>query len=130
MTDLLIYETGGGGDLLQRGNDLVSVNGYENSTYLSMFGGGSWWGNFLTPNKFLSKTERVLLVTPLTSAGRITIENAVNDDIDFLKKIPDTKYTSLVTIGGPDRLEILITINGKQFNYLWNPDKMFLTYVV
>jgi hypothetical protein len=45
MTDILIFETGNGGDMMLRNNDIVTVEGYENQPYLAMFGGnGSWMG--------------------------------------------------------------------------------------
>ncbi len=100
MTDLLTYQTGSGGDLVLRGNDLVGVNGYENSTYLSMFGGADWWGNFMVPdaNKFQSKTEDILKITPLSSAGRVIIENTIKRDLAFLTNIPNTTFTDHIHI--------------------------------
>lgn len=131
MIDLLIWETGNGGDLLQRGNDIVPVTGYENTPYLALFGGSSWWGNYLVPeNQFLSRTEEVLRNTTLTSAGRIAIENALGLDLAFLKEIEGTTYSCSVTIAGVNKLSIEITINGKVFSYNWNPDEMYLTYIV
>lgn len=131
MIDLLIWETGNGGDLLQRGNDIVSVSGYENAPYLAMFGGSSWWGNYLVPdNQFLSRTEEVLRNTVLNSAGRIAVENAIGQDLAFLRDIAGTTFSYTVTIAGVNRVSIEITINGRVFSYLWNPDQMFLTYQV
>lgn len=131
ISDILIYESGGGGEILIRGNDVATVSGYENAPYLSMFGGGDWWGNALCPgNEFLAKTEDVLKTTPLTSSGRIAIENAVKTDLSFLNNIPGTTWSINVSITSPTRLEILIMINGKEFNYLWNPDKFYLTHQV
>jgi len=130
ITDLLIYEVGEGGDLLLRGNDLVHVKGYENAPYLAMFGGNKWWANYLTKNKFQSKTEQVLYTTPLTSSGRVTIENAILSDLTFLNDIPGTKYSVSTKITNSNRLEISISINGNTFMYVWNPDTMFLTYQV
>ena len=142
MTDLLIYETGNGGDILIRGNDAVQVYGYENSPYLAMFGGADYFGNYLIQNStlnvpgstppalFSSQTEQVLKTTPLTSAGRITILNAMNADLAYLNNIPGTTWNITLSITGPDRLEALININGKTFAMNWNPDKLFLTYQV
>lgn len=132
ITDLLIYETGNGGDLLLRGNDLVGVTGYESAVYLAMFGGDStWWGNkVVTGKKFSSLTEAALRENVLNSKGRMNIENAVTEDLKFLSDIPGTTYAVSTTITAPDRLEINIEINGRTFTYVWNPDKMFLTYKV
>lgn len=130
MTDLLIFESGNGGELVLRGNDLASVNGYENSTYLAMFS-GNWWGNYLVPgNPFQSKTENVLNTTPLTSAGRQAIENAIKTDLKYLSNIPGTTIAVSTMIVNSNRLDIIVDINGQQFYYQWNPDTLFLTYKV
>ena len=131
MTDILIYETGGGGDLFLRGNEIVTVNGFENVPYLSMFGGKSWWGNFLIPdNPFTCVTEELLNTIVLNSASRLKIEAAVKTDLSFLDDIEGTEYTINVSIAAPDKLSIVITINGQTFNLIWNPDTLFLTYIV
>lgn len=132
MTDVLIYEQGTGGDALLKGNDLATLNGYENSPYLSMFGGdNTFWGNYLMPdNIFSSKTAAILNKTPLSSAGRKTIEDAINADLSFLNNIPGTTWTLFTAITNANRLRIDININGQLFSYEWNPDKLFLTYLV
>lgn len=129
--DLLIIETGVGGDLVQRGNDIATVAAYENSPYLAMFGGDDWWGNFMIPNNpFQSQTEDVLNTTPLNSSGRLRIEDAANADLSYLNNIPGTTWKVVTTITAPDRVKINIDINGQQFDLGWNPDKLFLTYEV
>jgi hypothetical protein len=131
MTDLLIYETGAGGDLKLRGNDFATVNGYENAPYMSMFGGNGYWGNYMFPNNpFNSQTEPVLQNTPLTSAGRVAIEQAMANDLKFLENIPGTTVVVNTVIKGPQRLDATININGKDFYLQWNPDQMYLKYEV
>lgn len=126
--DLAISEKdGNGGDLQQLGNDLAVVNGIENMPYLAMFGGNreastgtipiadaqDYWGNNLfmagdASIQFNSKTERILNSTELTSAGRVIIENAIKDDLQFLE--PQAKITVVVTIEATDRLRVSIRI--------------------
>ena len=133
ISDILIYETGSGGDFLLRGNGLATVSGYENSPYLSMFGGNDWWGNAYIPDGnslFSAQTEDVLNTTPLTSAGRVKIENAIKADLAYLDDITGTTYTVSTSIANANRLDIVITINGKVFNYQWNPDSLYLNYIV
>jgi len=136
MADLFIIETGNGGDLKQSGNDLAVVQGYENFPYLAMFSGDDWWGNDLlltgdASTQFLSKTEKVLGEVALNSAGRIKIEQAVNEDLAFLKsKVPGTNITVSATIISDDRLDLNINIDGQQFYYQWSPADGFLTYKV
>jgi phage gp46-like protein len=140
MLDLLLIETGNGGDLVLRGNDLVVTTGMENQPYLSQFGGPAadeedWWANDLLlaeepTTQFRSETEKALR-TVLTSASRIQIEQAAKGDIDFLKTaFPGTEISCTASIVADDRLEMLITINGQQFFYEWNPDSSFLTYKI
>lgn len=132
MTDVLLYESGNGGEMKLNSNDLATVNGYENACYLAMFGGdNTFWGNYLMlANQYNSKTEAALNTTALNSGGRITIEEAINEDLSFLNNIDGTTWTVATAIEGPKRLRITITINGEVFNYLWTPDKLYLNYLV
>lgn len=130
MTDLLIYESGNGGELLLRGNDLAGVNGYENAGYLAQFGGAEWWGNYMTDQPYNSQTEIALQTNALSSAGRLAIEQAIKADLEFLKDISGTTATVQTSIAGVNRLDSLININGKQFYLQYNPDSMFLKYSV
>lgn len=122
--DVAISETNNGGDLTLLTNDLAVINNIENCVYLAMFGGNleasttpeqsnnnlDWWGNRLflqnqIVNQFNSETERTLNSTPLTSSGRVIIENAIKTDLSFLniKKIE-------VQITATDRLEVELIV--------------------
>lgn len=129
ITDILIYETGNGGDLLLRGNDMATVTGLENSPYLALFGGSNWWGNYLTDNKFLSLTEDTLLDVALTSSGRKKIEDAILKDLEYLNNV-DAEYSVSVTIAGANRVSMEININGDLFMMQWSPDELFINYQV
>jgi hypothetical protein len=131
--DLVLIETGNGGDLVLQGNDLAIATGYENIPYLSMFGGADWWGNeFLDPaQQFNSLTESALKQYALNSAGRVEIEKAINADLEYIAaNVPGTKVSVVTTIVSDNRLSIVITIDGQTFSYLWNPITGFLTYVI
>lgn len=132
MIDILLRETGNGGDILLRGNDFATVSGYENAVYLAMFGGSRWWANYMVdaPQKFLSKTEEALRTNALTSAGRIAIEDAAYEDLAFLKNIPGTVVKITTTLPAANRLDMVIDVNGQLFLLEWNPDKLYLTYKV
>lgn len=103
--DIALVETGSGGDFQKIGNDLAVIYGRENNVYIALFGGNveestpavdkkerlaaDYWANNLfyrnQPVKQLnSKTERTLNTTALNSSGRIKIENAVKEDLQFL----------------------------------------------
>jgi hypothetical protein len=128
--DLAVIETGNGGDIQLEGNDLALVFGIENMPYLGMFGGNplqstnntvteeqslDWWGNSLfmpssQSNQFNSTVERIINTTPLTSAGRIVIENAIKDDLDFLTQIAFQPVDVTVTIVDTDRINVKLVI--------------------
>lgn len=121
--DLAIIETGNGGDLQLVANDLAIVNGIENMPYLGMFGGNQeqskeqnldWWGNnvLMPGNKSTqlnSTVERIINTTPLTSAGRLTIENAIKKDLEFLNDFATIKVT--VSVVDTDRIDVNILVN-------------------
>jgi hypothetical protein len=128
-------ETGDGGDRVLRGNDVATVNGIENMPYILMFGGGdnNYWANKLAyDNKpqlqYLSQTENVLKEVVLNSAGRLKIEQAVLQDLEVLKKYYGAEIKVTVIIGGVNRCEIRININGKTIQAVWNPATEFLNY--
>lgn len=128
--DLAIGESNNnGGDIKFLGNDLAVVNGMENQVYLALFGGNVeqntpslitaaptfdyWANNLLWPNRadlqFNSNTERVLNTTELSSAGRVKIENAVKNDLTYLKALGAT-VTVNVTLPGINMVQIDIKV--------------------
>lgn len=135
MFDLLIYETGNGGDCRLNGNDLEVVEGYENMPYLAMFGGADWWGNYLldgnAAQQFDAQTEQTMQQQPLSSAGRIAIEGAMLADLAFFKQnLPGTAVSVSTSVATPDRLDAHINIDGEQVYLQWNPSAVFLNYRV
>ena len=141
--DIKIYETGNGGDINVLGNDLESVYSFENMPYLAMFGGNveqstnqvgeddeqqfDYWGNsFLidAASQFNSLTERGLITTPITSEGRILIENLVRADLEFMREFAVVTVT--VRVLSDDKLNIDIGIaepsnlQNLQFQFIWD----------
>lgn len=142
--DLAILESGNGGDFTMNGNDFAVFEQDENEIYLRLFGGNieadtkanrlpgekdnSFWGNRLFFNNdpaisFNSLTERTLNSTPLTSAGRAIIENAIKKDLFGLNA------TVSVQIVSTDRINITlkeILPNGSQkiktYSMVKNPE--------
>lgn len=141
--DAQIIETGNGGDILLKGNDLSMVYSFENMPYLAMFGGNKeaitetrlegqqafdFWGNtLLAPNdkslQFNSITEKTLENTPLTSVGRMIIEAAIKSDLEFMA--PFATVTVTAQIIDTDHLRIAIGIEQpenlerKDYIYIW-----------
>lgn len=130
MFDVAITESGSGGDIVIQGNDLALVYGMENQPYLASFGGNieadtisnvvidiseDYWGNaLLIPNnpnvQFNSKLERALRVTPLTSAGRTKIINALTQDLQYLQDSLGNNVAINVSIISDNWLQIQLNI--------------------
>jgi hypothetical protein len=142
--DLAIVETDNGGDFIKKSKDLETIEGFQNMPYLGMFGGNvkasttnkrlaneqafDFWGNSLLKNEvsiqFNSLTERRIFDTPLTSAGRMIIEQAVKEDLKFMQ--PFAKVAVVVSIIATDKLLIAIRLQEpdnfqqKDFIFLWD----------
>lgn len=149
--DLEVIESGNGGDLVLKGNDLAFIFGFQKMPYLALFGGNveastpveripseqafDWWGNSLLPNKpevqFNSLTERTLNNVAVNSAGRLEIENAVKKDLEFMDAF--AKVSVEVSIVSTDRVRIFVAIlepenlDPKEFQFIWDFTKKELT---
>jgi hypothetical protein len=136
MIDALLIMTGDGGDLVFNGTDILTVSGYENQPILAMFGDtGDWhWNDYLTEtgnnNEFISETETALRTYALNSAGRLKDEQAINNDLAYLKEISGTSIKVTTQITRDDRLDCRIDFNGQIFYMNWNPWTGFLTYSI
>jgi hypothetical protein len=106
--DILIYESGDGGEISIVANDLELSETLYQQVYLALFGGNveantknnilvneerlDWWGNILfhraeSTKQFNSNTERALLEIVLNSSGRLKIIQSVNDDLKYLNDL-------------------------------------------
>lgn len=128
MFDLAVVETGNGGDLQLRGNDLAGVNSIENMPYLAMFGGNPgfitkskvtesesfdfWGNNLLMPSdqskQFNSLTENLINTITLNSSGRIKIETAIKNDLAFMSGFAVVDVS--VSIVDTDRISVELKI--------------------
>lgn len=146
--DVLLFESGSGGQFNIKGNDLETTSGVFQQIYLALFGGNveastgqiaegqqsfDWWGNtLLLPDQpeaqFNSLTERMLNTTALTSIERVNIESAVNSDLEYLSSLG--KITTTVTINDHSRISIFIRIQqpeGQQeqrFTFIWDATRV------
>jgi hypothetical protein len=151
--DLALVETLNGGDLVKSGNDLLLIDGWGNMIYLSMFGGNidavtqprqpghqafDWWGNETLmsgniSNQFNSLTESALKNTPLTSAGRSIIQQAVEKDVEFMKDFADIVVTVLII--STFEVQIIIKVTPlkysssayQTYNFIWNGETKLLS---
>jgi hypothetical protein len=149
--DLELEENGDGGELIKKANDLSVINGFQNMMYLGMFGGNvnqstpssristeqnfDYWGNsLLDPGddsvQFNSQTERALKSIPLTSAGRVLIQQAVQNDLKFMEEFATVVIA--VTIEATDKLAIGVrliqpdNLEKQDFIFIWNSTRQEL----
>lgn len=144
MSELLLVETGDGGDFLYFGKELVRIGGFQNMPYLAMFGGNvagntgdyvtpqqrfDYWGNDLFLNQqpsiqFNSDTERLLNNIELSSSSRLIIEQTVKNDLKFMRDFADVNVS--VSIEGINRVKISIQLSepdnleSNEFIYIWD----------
>ena len=127
MRDLLIYETGDGGDLKVLNNDLALTTSLYNQVYLCLFGGNveastkgnelnnekrfDWWGNSLLELNFNSETERIINTVTLNPSGRLKILQAVKNDLKPIDLVAN--YTVEVILENVNRFKILINLTEK-----------------
>lgn len=147
-TDIHLFETGNGGDFAIINNDLLMGESLYQQIYLALFGGNieastkpsylaseerfDYWGNSLIwkdakTKQFNSETERTLGNVALNSSGRLSILQAVNNDLDYLKGVVD--FTVEVGIESVSRISITVSFSEKTnqqdkvLQMVWNNSK-------
>lgn len=131
-TDILLYETGQGGDFAIIEDDLAMGESLYQQVFLALFGGNieastkatyfetedrfDYWGNSLVwkdekTKQFNSETERTIQNNALNSSGRLAILRAVNIDLDYLKSM--LNYSVEVQILQRDKLRIIVNFSQK-----------------
>lgn len=130
--DILIFESGDGGQISLVKDDIVLNEVLYNQFYLALFGGNleantigneiegeirsDYWANSLifnqNPNmQFNSNTERVLDSVVLNTSGRLEIERAVNEDLAYLKNL--VNFTTNVYFEGTNKVIIEVAFTEK-----------------
>jgi hypothetical protein len=130
--DILLYESGSGGEMSIASNDLVMGENLYQQVYLALFGGNveantkpdillneerfDWWGNALffkdkPTRQFNSNTERTLLEVVLNSSGRLRIIQAVNDDLGYLSELLNS--TVDVEFFNTNKIRIIVMFSPK-----------------
>jgi len=130
--DIMLYQTGSGGDMAILNNDLVLGDVLFQQVHLALFGGNlkantessyigteerfDYWGNSLIwrdsrPEQFNSNTERTLRNVVLNSSGRLAILQAVNTDLEAIKGFAN--FTASVSLLGINSVKITIELSGK-----------------
>lgn len=131
-TDILLYETGSGGDFAIVNNDLLMGESLYQQIMLAMFGGNiqastkqsyleteerfDYWGNALIwkdskTKQFNSETERTIRTIALNSYGRLMLIQAIEQDLNYLKSVADIAIE--VEILGVSKIRITVTFSEK-----------------
>jgi hypothetical protein len=141
MIDILLFESGNGGEISLLNGDIEMTDSLANQSYLSHFGGNveastngeeiegeerkDWWGNIFFQNdstsQMNSELERTLNNTALNSVGRLQIEQSAKSDLEFLSDI--AKTDSKATIDGIDKIKIHDSINQIKNSFVWEATK-------
>jgi len=125
IADLMIYESGDGGELSLKNDDLEAISSITNQVYLAFFGGNleqdtsnllddlddrlDWWGNDeLMDIPFNSSFERTLGKVSLNSIGLRQLENAAKEDLKYLTEYADIIITASVET--VDRLSLIVDL--------------------
>lgn len=144
VIDLMIYESGSGGDLNLKNDDLETVSGLTNQVYLALFGGNieentsddledldernDWWGNYLLNEElqFNSSFERTLTTVTLNSGGISKLINAAKKDLKYLEAYADitvegsiiglNKFKLQVNLQEPDQ-------SSTKIKFIWDGTK-------
>lgn len=135
--DILLFENGGGGEMAILNNDLEMSETLYQQVYLALFGGNlegntknnvliteerlDWWGNTLffndVPSKqFNSNTERTLLNVALNSSGRLSVIQAVTNDLMYLSDLIDSTVDVQFYDTNKIRIIVKFTQKAKQEN--------------
>lgn len=131
-TDINLFETGASGDFSIVNDDLLMGETLYQQIYLALFGGNieastkdaylqseerfDYWGNGLVWKtqksvQFNSETERTIQNTTLNSSGRLSIIQAVNNDLEYLKTL--INFNVEVQIERHDWLRIIVSFSAK-----------------
>lgn len=130
--DILLFESGDGGEMAILSDDLATTETLYQQVYLALFGGNveqntrtdfliseerfDWWANSLffteTRNKqFNSNTERMLQNVALNSSGRLEVIRAVELDLTYLSELLDS--TVDVEFFGVNKIRIIVKFRKK-----------------
>jgi hypothetical protein len=130
--DVLIFESGDGGELAIENQDLVFVESLYQQIYLALFGGNveqvtktnylfneqrfDYWGNSLffadAPSlQFNSNTEKTLQNIALNSSGRLELIRAVESDLQYLNEL--LNYTVDVLFFEVNKIKIIVNFASK-----------------
>jgi len=126
ITDIMIYESGSGGDISLKNDDIVTIAGLTNQVYLALFGGNieqstseelddltireDYWGNFYfeEENQFNSIYEKTLRTITLNTNGLSILKDAAESDLEYLKQYAE--ITISISIIGLNKVQLIVSL--------------------
>lgn len=149
--DIMIFESGDGGELLLENGDLATISGLTNQVYLALFGGNieqdtsdeldeldnrsDWWGNSLIGDEaqFNSTFERALNSVALTTNGISVLEDAAKEDLEFLSEIANVEVEGSIPDINKFQLDVKLTEPdgvSTKIKFLWDGTKSELIQTI
>jgi len=122
MNDILIFESGDGGELQLISNDLATVDSLTNQVYIALFGGGGadWFGN--DPDIAIDQNstfETVLKSVALDASGLQKLENAARADLSYL-----SDFSVECSLIAPTKLKISVVISENVITFVWSENNI------
>lgn len=143
--DIMIFENGNGGEFSLENGDLVTTEGLTNQPYLAHFGGNieasttgeetegverlDWYGNAFFANdeaaQLNSELERALANTEVSSKGRIELERAAAEDLEYLNEYADVETAVAVISDNKITVSDKLTEpdNENKYTFIWEATK-------
>ena len=122
MNDILIFESGDGGELQLISNDLATVDSLTNQVYIALFGGGGadWFGN--DPDIAIDQNSTfgmVLKSVALDASGLQKLENAARADLSYL-----SDFSVECSLIAPTKLKISVVISENVITFVWSENNI------
>lgn len=123
--DVLLFQTDDDGEILVEGGVVEMTGGLEVAAYLALFGGNEqgnglqenpfgWWGNISETDpsrRYVSETQNLLLVLPVTTGNLRRIEDAARRDLLFFTRDRIASTVEVVaSIPGLNKIKIDVVI--------------------
>ncbi len=143
--DIMLYETGNGGEFSLENGDLVATEGLTNQPYLAHFGGNiessttgeetpgterlDWYGNAFFLNdpepQLNSELERALANTEVSSKGRIDLERAAAEDMEYLQEYAEVETEAAILSNDKVAISDKLTEpeGENKYLYIWEATK-------
>jgi len=126
VTDIAFYESGDGGEMSLKNDDIEVIHGLTNQVYFHLFGGNieqstseslddleireDYFGNFYLneENQFNSEFEKTLSTVVLNTNGLSDLKDAADLDLKPLKSYADIETE--ISIIGLNKVQLIVSL--------------------